>query len=327
MSDNDVRVKPGLVFRWRDYLLDAVVWVFAVPAATVVRLDFEATTIAPLAVAITIASALTLQAILGWAFALYKYRHPYGSLYEAQSLLFVVLAVGILLAGVRLLVPASDGFPRSVPLIAMLIAFVLMAGTRFLHRLVLERAYRPGDEAVPTLIYGAGHMGQHVVQLMNRDRYSPYKPVGLIDDNPQKRNLRLHGIPVLGTADDLTNAARATDAEVLIFAIARADAELLRIVSDYADAAGLRLLVLPALSDILEGKARLGDLRDVSIEDLIGRHPVDTEVESIASFVTDRRVLVTGAGGSIGSELCRQLLRFSPSEIIMLDREIGRAHV
>ncbi len=115
--------------------------------------------------------------------------------------------------------------------------------------------------------------------------------------------------------------AREAGAEILIFAIARADAALIRKVSDDADAAGLRLLVLPLLADILEGHAQLGDLRDVSIDDIIGRHPIDTELESIASFITDKRVLVTGAGGSIGSELCRQLVRFSPAEIIMLDRD------
>ncbi|WP_426987637.1 polysaccharide biosynthesis protein [Pseudarthrobacter sp. Y6] len=314
-------MKPRLVFRWKEYLLDAVVWSFAVPVAAAVRLDFDTSTIARGAVVITVLTALVLQAVLGWMLALYKYRHPYGSRHEAQSLLLVVVAVGTTLAGFRLLVPASDGFPRSVPLIAMLLGFVMMAGIRLLHRVALEREFRPGDEAAPTLVYGAGHLGQHVVQLMNRDRFSPYRPVGLIDDDPKKRNLHLNGIPVLGGLEDLTDVAKAAEAEVLVFAIARADADLLRVVSDFADSAGLRLLVLPTLSDILEGKARLGDLRDVSIEDLIGRHPVDTEVESIASFVTDRRVLVTGAGGSIGSELCRQLLRFSPAELIMLDRD------
>lgn len=310
-----------LVFRWREYLLDAFVWIFAVPAAALLRLDFESSTIGPTAVAMTVTAALVLQGALGWVLAVYRYRHPYGSRHEAQSLLVVVLSVGTILAAVRMLIPASDGFPRSVPLIAMLIAFVLMAGIRLLHRVALEREYRPGDEAAPTLIYGAGHVGQHVVQLMNRDRYSPFRPVGLIEDNPRKRNLRLNGVSVLGDRANLTDIAKSTGAEVLIFAIARADADLLREVSDLADSAGLRLLVLPTLSDILERETRLGDLRDVSIEDLIGRHPVDTEVESIASFVTDKRVLVTGAGGSIGSELCRQLLRFSPAELIMLDRD------
>lgn len=321
MTEQLSRRSPGLVFRWREYLLDAVLWAFAVPTAALMRLDFDASTISPVAVVVMVTAALVLQLALGWTLALYQYRHPYGSRHEAQSLLLVVFLVGAILAILRMFIPASDGLPRSVPLIAMLIAFVVMAGVRLLHRVALEREFLPGDGAAPTLIYGAGHLGQHVVQLMNRDRYSPYKPVGLIDDNPRKRNLRLHGVSVLGNRESLTAVAKATNAEVLVFAIARADAELLRVVSDFADSAGLRLLVLPTLSDILESETRLGDLRDVSIEDLIGRHPVDTEVESIASFVTDKRVLVTGAGGSIGSELCRQLLRFSPAELIMLDRD------
>nr|WP_311770548.1 nucleoside-diphosphate sugar epimerase/dehydratase [Arthrobacter sp. AZCC_0090] len=310
-----------MVFRWREYLLDVVVWTIALPIASLVRLDFDPTRVQPLLVGFFVLAAAVLEALVGSILGLYSYRHPYGSRHEAQSLLLVVSTVGLVLTVARMLTPASDDFPRSVPFIALLIAFVLMAGMRLLHRVLQERDYRPSEEATPTLVYGAGHLGQHVVQLMNRDRYSPFKPVGLIDDDPKKQRFRLHGVPVLGVCADLTDVAKATGAEVLIFAIARADADLLRAVSDHADLAGLRLLVLPLLSDILEGKAQLGDLRDVSIEDLIGRHPVDTELESIASFVTDKRVLVTGAGGSIGSELCRQLLRFSPSEIIMLDRD------
>ncbi|GAB3560725.1 hypothetical protein GCM10027405_11020 [Arthrobacter alkaliphilus] len=161
---------------------------------------------------------------------------------------------------------------------------------------------------------------------MNKDRYSPFRPVGVIDDNPRLRDFRLEGVPVLGSRAELTRIARGTGAEVLIFAVARADAELLREVSDAADAAGLRLLVLPSLADILEGRAQLGDLRDVSIDDIIGRHPVDTEMDSIAHYVTGKRILVTGAGGSIGSELCRQLWRYSPAEVLMLDRDESGLH-
>lgn len=321
MVTNSSHARSRIAFRWQEYLLDFVVWAFSVPAAVMLRLELDTTSISLTSVAGTVILAAALQAGFGWMLALYRYRHPYGSRQDAQTLLVVALAIGVILTLGRVLAPASDGFPRSVPFIASLIAFVSMAGLRLLHRIFIERELRPGEEASPALIYGAGHMGQYVVQLMNRDRYSPYRPVGLIDDDPRKRGVRFHGVPVLGGREELIDIAAATRAEILILAVARADADLLRTVSDLADVAGLRLLVLPVLSDVLEGKARLGDLRDVSIEDLIGRHPVDTEVESIASFVTDKRVLVTGAGGSIGSELCRQLLRFSPMELIMLDRD------
>lgn len=321
MRRTDVRLKQTLVFRWREYLVDVSIWVAAVPLATLIRLDFDPSRLALVAVVSAVFLAAVLQVVYGWFFGLYRYRHPYGSRHDAFSLMLVVVSVGMTLTIVRLLVPASDDFPRSVPLIGLLVAFVLMAGARLFHRGLKERGLRPGESATPTLVYGAGHMGLHVIQQMNRDRFSPFRPVGVVDDDSRLWDFRLEGVPVLGGGDQLTQAARNTGAEVLIFAIARADAELMRRVSDDADAAGLRLLVLPLLADVLEGHAQLGDLRDVSIDDIIGRHPVDTQLDSIAGFVTNKRVLVTGAGGSIGSELCRQLMRFSPAEVIMLDRD------
>lgn len=326
MSHSNFRLMPPLVFRWREYLIDACVWAVALPISSLIRLDFDPTRIEFVAVGIPTVLAAVLQAIFGWSLGLYRYRHPYGSRSDAHSLMLVVGSVGVTLTIGRLLSPASDDFPRSVPFIGLFIAFVLMAGVRLLHRALKERDLRPGEEAAPTLVYGAGHLGQHVIQQMNRDRYSPFRPVGAIDDNPRLRNFRLEGVPVLGCRADLPRVARQTGAEVLIFAIARADAELLRQVSDAADAAGLRLLVLPLLSDILEGNTQLADLRDVSIDDIIGRHPVDTEMDSIAPYVEGKRILVTGAGGSIGSELCRQLWRFSPAEVLMLDRDESGLH-
>ncbi|MCO4254744.1 polysaccharide biosynthesis protein [Pseudarthrobacter cellobiosi] len=326
MSGTTTRLKSPMIFRWREYLMDAAVWAVALPVASLMRLDFDPTQIAPVVVAFAILVAAVLQATFGWIIGVYRYRHPYGSRQDAYSLMLVVASVGVTLTIGRLLVPASEDFPRSVPFIGLLVAFVLMAGVRLFHRAHRERVYRPDETAAPALIYGAGHVGQHVIQQMNRDRFSPFRPVGVIDDDPRLQQFRVEGVPVLGSGAQLTAAARQTGAEVLIFAIARADASLLRRVSDDADSAGLRLLVLPLLADVLEGHAQLGDLRDVSIADIIGRHPVDTELDSIAHYVTGKRILVTGAGGSIGSELCRQLWRFSPAEVLMLDRDESGLH-
>lgn len=306
--------------------MDAGVWAVALPIASLIRLDFDPTRVAPAVVGLAILLAAALQAVSGWIFGLYRYRHPYGSRHDAHSLMMVVSSVGVTIAIGRLLMPPSDDVPRSVPFIGLLVAFVLMAGVRLLHRSIRERDNRPGETAAPALVYGAGHLGQHVIQQMIRDRFSPFRPVGVIDDDPRLQEFRVEGVRVLGGRADLIRAAQETGAEILIFAIARADAELLRNASDVADSAGLRLLVLPLLADVLEGHAQLGDLRDVSIDDLIGRRPVDTEMESIAHYVTGKRILVTGAGGSIGSELCRQLWRFSPSEVLMLDRDESGLH-
>lgn len=320
-AQTDLQPKLGHTFRLREFLIDAGVWAIAFPIATLIRLDFDPTRLSPAIVAMASILAVMLQAVLGWAFGLYRYLHPYGSRHDAVNLMLVVGSVGLVLTIIRLLVPASDDFPRSSPFIGLLVAFVSMAGARLVHRASFERRLRPGESATPALVYGAGQLGLHVIQQMNRDKLSPYRPVGIIDDNPRLRSFRLEGVPVLGGRAALAQVARDKAAEVLIFAIARADAELLRKVSDDADAAGLRLLVLPLLADILEGRTRLNDLREVSISDLIGRHAVDTELDTIAGFITGKRVLVTGAGGSIGSELCREVMRFAPAEVIMLDRD------
>lgn len=316
-------VAPRLewVFRWRDFLVDSGVWAAAIPIGALIRLDFDATRSDPILLGVAIFFSVVLQALLGWVFGLYRFRYAYGSRHDALNLMLVVTSVGGTLTIARFFVPASDNFPRSAPLIALLVAAVSMAGVRLAQRGLSERRLRPAESATPTLVYGAGRLGQHVIQQMNKDKYSPYRPVGIVDDNPRLRNFRLEGVPVQGCRQQLTQVARKSGAEILIFAIARADAELLRQVSDAADSAGLRLLVLPLLSDILEGRTGLKDLRDVSITDLIGRQPVDTELASIAGFIANKRVLVTGAGGSIGSELCREIIKFAPAELIMLDRD------
>lgn len=320
-GEADITSKPDRVFQRREFLVDSAVWAAALPIGTLIRLDFDATRIDPVILGTAIFFAAVLQALIGWAFGLYRYRHPYGSRHDALNLMMVVTTVGSILTIGRQFVPASDNFPRSAPCIALLVAAVSMAGVRLVHQGLSERRLRPGETATPTLVYGAGQLAQHVIQQMNKDKYSPYRTVGIIDDNPRLRNFRLEGVPVLGCRSQLTRVADNTGAEVLIFAIARADAELLRQVSDAADSAGLRLLVLPLLADILEGRTGLKDLRDVSIADLIGRQPVDTQLASIAGFIANKRVLVTGAGGSIGSELCREITRFAPAELIMLDRD------
>ncbi|MGH3703166.1 MAG: polysaccharide biosynthesis protein, partial [Agromyces sp.] len=133
--------------------------------------------------------------------------------------------------------------------------------------------------------------------------------------------LRHGNVPVRGTLADLDRVVSETKASVLVVAIARADSAMLRKVSDDGRRLGLQVKVVPRLGEILSGEAGPSEVRDISIEDLIGRHPVDTDVESIAGFLSGRRVLITGAGGSIGSELCRQILKYSPAELIMLDRD------
>lgn len=313
-------------FRLLQYAVDGEAWVIALTFAVLFRFDFAASQVNWWSLGALAVAAIVMQAAVGWTFALYRGRHQHAAFHEAQTLLatLLVVAAGLFLINAFLLNP--QGLPRSTALVALPVAFVLMGGTRYLQRLVAERKVRPQESAEHALIFGAGKMGAYLVRRMLSDPSSPFIPVGLVDDDPLKRRLRLSNVPVLGTRKDMPRIAEKSAATALVLCIARADADFIREVSDEADRCGLRMIVLPLLSDILHGGMKLADLRDVAIEDIIGRHPVDTEIDAIAGYVRNRRVLVTGAGGSIGSELCRQLSKFSPGELIMLDRDESGLH-
>jgi dTDP-glucose 4,6-dehydratase len=323
---NDGEGSPRWAYRVLQYAVDAEAWVISLTVAVLFRFDFETGKANWLALGILALLAVVLQAVIGWGLALYRGKHQHGAFHEAQTLLATVGSVAAVLLLVSFVWLNPAGLPRSTPAIALPIAFVLMGGSRHLQRLVTERRIRPSDSAQRTLVYGAGQTGTYLVKRMLSDPESPYLPVGLIDDDPHKRHLRIANLAVLGRGTELVRIAKEKRASAVVLCIARADADFIREISDRADEAGLRMMVLPMLSEILQSGVKITDLRDVAIEDLIGRHPVDTEVASIAGYVAGKRVLVTGAGGSIGSELCRQLTKFSPSELIMLDRDESGLH-
>ncbi|WP_235940669.1 polysaccharide biosynthesis protein [Paramicrobacterium fandaimingii] len=305
----------------RQFLLDAGAWTISILSAVVLRYGFDLSQINWLAVFVLLVGVIIFQLLAGWALALYTGRYTYGSFEEVRAVVVATLVVGVVVGVPLLILGGGATIPRSIMGIAVPIALVLMFALRYVKRLYVEHRYRPGADATRTIIYGAGYLGATMVRRMRTDSASKYLPVALIDDDPRKSNLQHHGVKVMGSIHDLPRVVEKTGAKVLVLCIGRADSELIRRISDASVAAGLTVKVMPLLEDLLEGKTSLNDLRDISIEDLIGRHPVDTEVESIASYLTGKKVLVTGAGGSIGSELCRQISRFDPGELIMLDRD------
>jgi FlaA1/EpsC-like NDP-sugar epimerase len=283
------------------FAIDAAAWTVALIAAVMLRYDFQLELVGWRSLAVICAVTIVVQFATGWIFYLYRGRHPYGSFAEVLALTFTVLVTGAIVGLPLLLVGVLVEVPRSTMIIGLPIAFVLMGAVRYIKRVIVESARRPSGDVERALIYGAGYLGSTIVRRMVTDSNATLSPVGMIDDNPSKRHVRFDGVRVLGARKDLAAAVEATGATVLVVAIAKTDAGFLRDTSDAARALGLQIKVLPPFEEVLEGKSRLKDLRDVSIEDLIGRHPVDTEVESIASYITGRRVLVTGAGGSRSS--------------------------
>jgi len=272
------------------------------------------------------AAAAAVQTVSGLALGLYLGRWRFGTLDEVSHL---VASVAITAGGLALINQLSNPLlvPSSVPLAGGLLAIASMAGVRYSWRLVLERSMRPsGDGARRVLIYGAGEGGMQTITAMLRNPRSPYLPVAILDDDPAKRNLRIMGLRVIGGRSVLATAATQHDADTVVIAIPGASSELLRELCDEATAADLQILVLPPITELFGGAIGVGDIRPLTDADLLGRHVIDTDVPAIAGYLTGRRVLVTGAGGSIGSELCHQLVRFAPAELVMLDRDESALH-
>jgi FlaA1/EpsC-like NDP-sugar epimerase len=175
-------------------------------------------------------------------------------------------------------------------------------------------------------VYGAGEGGIQMVNTLMRNPLSPYLPVGFLDDNPDTHRLSISGVPVLGGREQLAQARTRTGASTLLIAIPSADSALISDISARARALSMDVKVLPAVQNLNERPLDTSDIRDLTDEDLLGRRKIVIDLQQISDYLVNRRVLVTGAGGSIGSELCRQLARFNPAELIMLDRDESALH-
>ncbi len=234
------------------------------------------------------------------------------------------VAVGSMLAYVvvYLIDPVAQvRLPRSVAVLDLLLSLAFVAGTRLLARSLIERPQSGlvarGKEVV---IVGAGDAAQLIIREMQRNRALGYTPIGLIDDDPRKKNLRVHGIRVLGTLADLPHAIRDNRPDEVLIAIPSAPGEVRQRVVDVARVHEVPVKTLPALHELISGDVNLaGQIREVQVEDVLGREPVEVDLASVASYLAGKTVLVTGAGGSIGAELCRQVIRVGPARVVLVE--------
>jgi FlaA1/EpsC-like NDP-sugar epimerase len=268
-----------------------------------------------------------LQIISGFAFGLYRGKWRYGSYDEVAALCATVITSTAALYLLNEHYLDGRPIPQSAVLVGGLFGLVMMAGIRYAWRLLLEKLRRPNERnAEKMLVFGAGEAGVQIVTTLLRSPSSRYLPVGFLDDSPSKKRLSIMGVPILGDRTDLDYAADRTGATTLLIAIPAADAKMISELTALADEQGLRVKVLPSVEEVIDGRVSPSDIRDLTDEDLLGRRQLDTDIESIASYIAGRRVLITGAGGSIGSELSRQISRLGPSELIMLDRDESALH-
>ena len=307
-------------------LMDGAAWGIALCLATLLRYDFHLAPYDLGGLVVLVPVAVVVQAVAGLAAGLYTGRARYGSFDEVVSMVRSTVLTSCFLFVVN---PLAEPrlVPASVPIVGGVIALALLGGIRYTWRLALERKRRPsGDGCHRLLVFGAGEGATQVIPALLRDPDSAYIPVGLIDDDPGKRKLRIMGVPVLGNRSQLVEAAKLCRADSLLIAMPSAGADLITELSEVARVAGLAVKVLPPVRDLFEGSVDASDIRDVTTADLLGRHEIDTDLDAIAGYLTGKRVLVTGAGGSIGSELCKQIYRFAPDRLFMLDRDESALH-
>jgi FlaA1/EpsC-like NDP-sugar epimerase len=238
-------------------------------------------------------------------------------------------ALGVLVASAlaALAVFFGDPFERRLPRGVVLIDFILLlglvAGTRLAARTIFERPAASGLVAhgKEVIVVGAGDAGQLVIREMQRSRQLGYTPIGIVDDDPRKKNLRVHGVRVLGTVAELSHILRDNKPDELLIAIPSASGEDRQKVVEIARRAGVPLKTLPGLYELISNDDNLtGRIRPVQVEDVLGREPVEVDLEAVFEYLAGETVLVTGAGGSIGSELCRQIASARPARLVLVDQ-------
>jgi FlaA1/EpsC-like NDP-sugar epimerase len=271
--------------------------------------------------ALVVAIKLVVFALFGFYNRWWRYVSTRDMWGAARGVLVASLLVDLALYAFP---PAHTAkLPRGVALIDILVLLAFVAGSRLLARTVIERP-APGRLVArgrEVLVVGAGDAGSLVLRELQRNPQLGMTPIGLVDDDPRKKNLRVHGVRVLGTTGQLKQILRETEPDELLIAIPSAAGEVRRRVVDEAQAEGVPVKTLPALHELLSGDVNLaGQLRPVQVEDVLGREPVDVDLHEIAGYLGEQTVLITGAGGSIGAEICRQVSRLGPRRIVLVDQ-------
>jgi len=211
--------------------------------------------------------------------------------------------------------------PQGVLFVDVLVSVFLVCAARLGFRIYHEELRPISPEGVRrVLVVGAGNAAETIVREMFRMPIERYRVVGLVDDDPAKQGLLIHGVPVLGTTEEIKTICQEEEVEEIIIAMPSATQKQLRRVIERCSGTKLKFQSLPGVSDLIDGRVTVSQIRPVDINDLLGREVVELDTEAIERFIRGRRVLITGAGGSIGSEMCRQVVNYQPAELILVEQ-------
>jgi FlaA1/EpsC-like NDP-sugar epimerase len=300
-------------------------WMAAYWGAFLLRFEFEIPAAHWRTAWRVLALLLATQTIVHWRLGLFHGLWRYSGMRDLIQLVKAAsISTGILVA-LWVFVPSKVVFPRTVVILDWLLSIMLVGGLRFGIRTVREVAVASAAPAsgVPKrriLVLGAGDAGEMLMRDITRTHARRYEPIGFLDDNTAKHGALIHGVPVLGPLSMAPDIAVNNQVDEIILAIPSMRGRELRKVIELCRPADVAIRTLPDVGSLIDGEVTVSQLHDVKIEDLLGREPVNLDLDAIGSFLRDRVVLVTGAGGSIGSELCRQICKFGPKRLLLVDQ-------
>jgi FlaA1/EpsC-like NDP-sugar epimerase len=309
-----VNLRSALAF-FHDVAAAGLAWL----AAFSLRFNFEIPAEFELVMWKTVGEIMLLDALCFWRFGLYKGLWRYASIHDLR---LILVAVGVAaLAFPAVIVLAQPGFvvPRSVFVLHPILLLLLMGGSRMLYRAWKERHIgRLGAlDGKPVVVLGAGDIA--VTLLKDLAHSKEWRVIGMLDDDPVKLARQILGATVLGRIDDLRSVAARFGVGHAIIAMPSASHQVRRRIVGLCQEAGVRVLTVPSFDDLMSGKVTVSQIRNVELDDLLGRDPVTLDNVGLAGFLKGKTVLVTGAGGSIGSELCRQIAKFRPSRLVLFE--------
>jgi FlaA1/EpsC-like NDP-sugar epimerase len=307
-------------------LADIVLLAIAYFLAYIVRFEAYVGASELLVIKQTIVPIVLCKLVVFYFFNLYRGMWRYTGIVDLLNVIKAVLVSSLIIITVILMLSKFQGFSRSIFIIDAVFSLILIAGIRLAIRFLLSTATFSlnktginGNEHKKMIIIGAGDAGEKVVREIYDNPRMKCRIVGFVDDDKNKVGKQIHGIKVLGKIDELKEVAKSEGVDEILIAAPSAVGKDMRRIVETCDATKIPYKTLPGMGEIIDGKVSIKTIRDISYKDLLGRHPVQLENDKISEFLKNKCVLITGAGGSIGSELCRQICKYGPSLLVLFD--------